>query len=659
MHWKHGWAWLLLAVFTAFLAGHLPRSRGPAPAPPYDRARAWSQLELGAESDFDRKIEGLRQVVLDSPPEVGTGYQPQFPADLPFDEKAWRTNRPSPSVAEPTAPQGGELRLAIEDFPPTLRTEGPNSRLKTLSDIHALLYEPLLGYDMVLGDFVPALARWWQVGQDKRTFRFRLDPDARWADGSPVTADDVVATFEHLRNADRKDPAIAEHWNEKLESVRALDRLTVEVKGKRPEWRTMLEVAGQRIYPAAYIRMEGDTYLTEWNWKLPPGSGPYALGQVIGGRSIEVNRRKDYWNRNEPGTYNFATIHWEVIRDEELIYQKFLAGELDVYEVMRAQRWVDEVDQERPVQMGWVQKRKIYELEPQGYGGFAFNMRSAPFNSRNVREAFANLFNRELLFEKFFYFQYDYVDSYFPGQTWAREGHRPVAYNPKRARQLLAADGWTHRDAQGYLVNDAGRRFPTLRLDNASPSLSRAFAAVAHDLWQQAGIKLTIAQIDGASLLKKVWDYKYQLVFWNWTADLFPDMEFQFHSKYANAPQSNNINGFKNAEADRLMEAYKGEFDLEKRKAMMRRLDELLFHEHPYALGWYAPYYRLLYWNRFGHPPEYGDRYTGGANNVIRYWWYNEELDKVTQDQKARGLKHRQEDQVEHRWWLENARPKP
>lgn len=662
---------ILLLVVIALAASFLARPDPATLEAPADRSSAWETLGLeGSERDFDTQLGALNRVVLDPAPEVGTEYHPTFPDDVPFNEEEWETNPLPPSVADPRARKGGTLRLGMSEFPPTLRTEGPNSRLKTLSDIHGLIYETLLGYDMNLGDYVPGLATHWQIGDDRLTYRFRLDPRARWADGRPLTADDVVATFDHLRNEDRQDPALAQHYNEQIESVTMIDRHTVEIKARNPEWRTMLELAGTRIYPAAYIRMDGETYLTEWNWKLPPGTGPYELlpENVDKGRAVTLHRREDYWDKDHPQKrhmFNFDAIRWEVVLDDELLYQKFLAGELDAMLILRAQRWVDDVDRERAVQQGWVQKRKIYNLEPQGYGGFAFNMRTAPFDSRNVREAFAHLFNREQLFEKFFFFQYEYIDSYFPGQIWARPGARRVQFNPARARELLAADGWTGRDAQGYLVNEDRRRFPVLHLDFAQDSFQRIFEVVQRDLWQEAGIKLELSLVDGASLLKKVWDQKFQLVYWSWTASLFPDMEFQFGSKYADEPQSNNLNGFKNAEADAIMQAYKSEFDFDKRVQLMHRLDAILFDEHPYALGWFAPYFRILYWDRFGHPPEYGERFVGDTNVMTHYWWVDPEKEQQLEHNQATntasypGHRLNQYDEVDQRYWLTHEEPMP
>ncbi|MBI4576858.1 MAG: ABC transporter substrate-binding protein [Planctomycetes bacterium] len=655
----------LLALLVAALAGCEGRGEPPA----YDREAAWRTLGLeGSEQAHRESLEALDSVVPDPPPVVGEDYRPEFPPDLPFDPAEWETGAPGPSVAVPDAPRGGVLRLGLSRAPPTIRTDGPNANLRELSDMHSLIYESLLGYDVTEERYVPSLATHWQVGADRMTFRYRLDPRARWADGRPVTSDDVQATFEHLRNPDRKDPFTAQFYGEMVEEVRKLDRLTVEVKAREPLWRSQLTISTAMVFPAAYIRMDGDTYLGEWNWRLPPGTGPYELrpGDVKKGRSITLRRRADYWDRDNPdrrGQGNFDEIRWLIIRDEELEYQKFLAGELDVYFVTRAQRWVDELDREPAIRNGWVQRRKVYNRAAQGFGGYCFNMRSAPFDQPRVRQAFARLLNREKLFAKYFYYQYDYEDSYFPGSPGARPGAEPVRYDPESARRLLAEEGWTRRDGEGYLSDEAGTRFPVLTLEYYVPGYERIHAVYQDDLWQQAGIRLELKLIDAPALFKKVGEYKFSLHFASWGGLLFPNPESMWHSKYADRPQTTNLMGFADPRADAIMDAYKREFDGARRRAMLQELDAIFFAAHPYALAWYGPYFRVLYWDRLGHPPEYAERFTQDSNNVLQYWWWDPARGERTGANMARGKPNHpdapdhQYDPVDQTWWLSHDRP--
>ncbi|MEK7866635.1 MAG: ABC transporter substrate-binding protein [Planctomycetota bacterium] len=643
------------------------------PAPTYDRAQAWKQLGVApSEEAFDKGVADLGKAKIDPPASIPYPPRTEFPPDLPFDPSKWIVNRPGPDVNDPRAKKGGTLRLAFAEWLPTVRTEGANSRSSALSDIHGMIYEPLLVYDSTIEDYVPRLATHWQIDEDKQTFRFRIDPRARWADPerTPVTADDVLATFEHLQNPDRKDPGTSQIYQELIESVRVLDRLTVEVKTEKREWRSFLMVATYSIYPARYIRMDGETYLSDWNWKVPPGSGPYELRpeDVKKPASIAIRRRSDWWSAGDErfaGMFNFDEIRWDVVRGDELLYQKFLAGEVDVFLNTMAQKWVDEVDKARPVAMGWVQKRKIYTLNPSGFGGYVFNMREAPFDSRDTRLAFAHLVNREKMFAKFFFYQYDYIDSYFPGQSWARPGAQPVRYDPAEARRLLAQAGWTERDTEGFLSREDGTRFPTLEIQYASQGFQRIHAAVKEDLWREAGIRMDLTLLDGPSITRRVWEFKYKVAFFNWTGSLFPDHEYFFHSKYADQQRSGNLAGLKDPKLDGLLDAYKLEFDKKKRNQMLQEIDAILFDAHPYALAWFGPYFRILYWDKFGHPAEYTQRHGDYPDDLMAFWWYDPERAQRTQEKKASGASNYPErtmsqyDDVDQRYWLTNTLPKP
>jgi len=635
-----------------------------------DEAAAWKALDLGMTTgEFDAKLTALEDVPIDPKPVPGEDYDPVFPDPVPFNAEEWETNSPPPSVADPNAKKGGMLRMYTTAWPATLRTDGPNSRSSFLTTIHNMVYEPLLGFDATVMEYVPNLASHWKVSADKKTFSFRIDPDARWSDGSEVTADDVLATFEHTMNPDRKDPGVSRRMRDTIESMRMLDKYTVEIRCRIARWRAFLTIAaGQFIFPAAYIRMDGETYISDWNWRLVPGSGPYGLepDDLKKGRSITIRRRKDWWGKDKPanlGWYNFDRIRWIIVRDRELNYTKFLAGELDIYLVNRAQRWVEELDDVKPITKGWVQRRRIFNKEPQGSGGFCLNMRRPPFDDLNVRRAFSHLINREKLMGSFFFYQYDYMDSYFPGMDFARPNAERVRYDPDSARKLLKASGWTKRDDDGYLVNKDGKRFPELNFEYTAPSWQRIYDVFKNDLWNEAGIKMTMKVVNNATLSKKMWEYKFDLFWITWTASNFPSLELSWHSKNADEVQTNNLPGFKNDEIDEIIAKYKLEFDAKKRTKMLQRVAEILFDAHPYALAWYGPNFRLLYWDKFGHPPEYASRFASDLRNIMYFWWYDEEKAARTKANRRRGVSNYpdkangQYGDIEQNYWLYNKNP--
>jgi microcin C transport system substrate-binding protein len=388
-----------------------------------------------------------------------------------------------------------------------------------------------------------------------------------------------------------------------------------------------------QIYPAREIRIPGEMFLSDYNWKYQVSSGPYILASekdLVKGESITLTRRDDWWGANDPGNkglYNFRKIKFLVIRDAELIWQKFKVGDLDWYPVGKAQRWVDEVPKEPPVVKGWVQARRIFNQAPNGFGGFAFNTRKPPFDDKRVRLAFAHLFNRKRLIEKLFYNQYQEIHSTYPGSDWGAGDEIPnVEFDPDRAEQLLAEAGYKTRDQDGYLVGPDGKRFE-LTLEFYPQDWERVWLVVKEDI-EAGGIKFNLKVVDAATLIKKVTDREFTIHFQSWGAILFPNPETSWRSTLADLPANNNVTGFKNPRVDELCDQYDTIYDRKRQKELIREIDKLVCAEHHYAFAWYGGYLRVLYWNRFGHPDAYWSRISDDSSEAIMaYWWWDAEKD--------------------------------
>ena len=136
---------------------------------------------------------------------------------LDFNPAGWETNGNYPLIGSPEAKKGGALRSTWLDFPPTLRALGPNSNTSANRALQGMVYESLLSLHPETLEYMPALADYWKISPDKRKFSFHINPKARWADGSPVTAADVVASWEFKVRKDIKDPYSYMMWSESYE----------------------------------------------------------------------------------------------------------------------------------------------------------------------------------------------------------------------------------------------------------------------------------------------------------------------------------------------------------------------------------------------------------------------------------------------------------
>lgn len=568
--------------------------------------------------------------------------------EAPFDPKGWSTNTSYKPFGDPKAKRDVKdpFVLRWETFPPTLRCEGPNSNLLSMQTIQTLIYETLIQLDPETDEFIPMLADHWKIENDEKansqTFWFHLNERAKFADGSPVTAEDVAATFWHRTQEDRDDPSSVMTFNEGFHAPEVVDSHTIKVKTKELNWRLFIYFGGMYVYPAKEIKIPGKKYLEDYNWKFITGSGPYVMKDedLKKGESLMVTRRHDWWAESEnwaKNTNNFEKVKAVILRDEELYYQTFKKGDLDHFVVTRAQKWVQEYPKEDVIQKGWVKRRKVFNKAPRGFMGLAFNMRQKPFDDKRVRLAFSYLFNREELMEKLFFDEYEFLNSYEPGRDWGNEEENElITYDPEKAAQLLAEVGYKTRDKDGFLVDKDGKRL-TVMLELGSPAYERIFLVV-QKFYKAAGVDLQLSTIDGSTLMKKVSERQFSLTFQSWGGLLFPNPETSWRSSLADQNDNNNITGFKNARVDELCKKYNLVTDRAEQKKITREIDKIVYDEHPYALGWFARYERVLYWDKFGHPPEYFTK-TGldPESDMINRWWWDQDRIAALEDAKKNG----------------------
>jgi microcin C transport system substrate-binding protein len=588
--------------------------------------------------------------------------QPEVPAELggpgfeawaaAHPEAGWQTGQATLS-GNPEAVKGGRLRLAMPEFPATLRTVGKDSNSVFLSASAALLYESLLTLDSNTLELAPLLATHWKLSADKTTFSFRLNPAARWAGGEPVTADDVFATWQLLNDEGILMPYTNILYGKFTEPV-AESPYLFHVTTTEENWRHFLYFAvSMRVLPAHIIGgMEGREYLDRFQYQSLPGTGPYALeaANVDNGRSLKLTRRPDWWGAQLPentGLYNFDEIEWLVIMDERLWLEKFKKGELDVYPVSRASWWVNEFDYDE-IRRGICLKRKIYNEKVKGVAGLAFNMREWPFDDSRVRKAFAHLYDRDTLIDKLFFNEYEKLYTYFPASVYENLSNVKYEYDPERAKRLLAEAGYRTRNADGWLVNDKGQMIElTLTFD--SPSWERIHTVLQEEL-KKAGIKLNLKQLTSTTQFQNNMEHNFKLAFQSWGGLLWPNPNSTFHSSVADQTPSTNITGVKDALIDSLALVYDHEYDQAKREALIKRIDRRLSEICPYALAWYGPFERIVFWNKFGYPEGYLGR-TGDQLAIQTYWYLDPAREQAMRAAIADPTRSLPPGEIEDKYW--------
>jgi microcin C transport system substrate-binding protein len=570
-----------------------------------------------------------------------------------FKGEGWQTNTTYDLVGDPQAVKGGVFRQAMSDFPTTLRYYGPNVSAWN-AWLQAMVYETLLGLHPTTMEYIPGLASHWQIGADKQTFRFRINPNARWSDGNPVVADDVVASWKLSVDKSLQDPARSIIF-EKFEQPVAESKYVVRVKAKTVSWRNFLDFSNSLyVYPAHVLKnITGDSYIREWNYKMLPGTGAYTVKEadVNKGKTIKVRRRTDYWaekERRNVGTANFDEIQQITVRDRNLEFEMFKKGDLDWYFVNRAAMWVQELDFDT-IKRGLVQKRKIFNHNPTGIQGFAMNTRREPFTDVRVRKALRHLFNREQMIEKLIFNEYLPMDSIFPGSVYENKNNEKIKFDPRKAVQLLEEAGWKDRDSAGRLVRN-GRPF-NIEIIYADQAGERYLTIYQEDL-RKVGITLNLRFVTFETLLKLLDERTFDMVSSAYTGEAFPNPEGNLLSRLADEKNTNNITGFKNKRVDEIITIYNKEFELAKRVQLLQELDGIFTNEHHWILEWTAPYQRMVYWNKFGQPKGILTA-IGDYRDVPGLWWVDPERAQKLQQALGDPSINLGEGKSDDRHWLE------
>lgn len=247
------------------------------------------QRHRGSSDELERLAMKTRQVSSWKRYDTPAGGDSTVPAELGgpgferiADSLGFQTYVPTPEelpfFGDPRAKTGGRIRIAVPRFPLTFRPYGQHSNYVENSLIASLVYETLLGTHPVTREFIPALASHWKILPDRKTFLYRIDPNARFSDGRPVTAEDVVATWRLVMDETILEPSLQLVFG-KFEEPRALSKYLVEVRSKTLNWRNFLYFsAALPILPAHVIgNLTGKEFLERFQYELPPGSGEYII----------------------------------------------------------------------------------------------------------------------------------------------------------------------------------------------------------------------------------------------------------------------------------------------------------------------------------------------------------------------------------------------
>lgn len=545
----------------------------------------------------------------------------------------------------PDAPKGGRITLgsggSFDNLNPMIVRGEPVQGIREFvveSLMARTLDEPFTLYGLI--------AREITVPEDRSEVTFHLDPRARFSDGTPITAKDVLFSHQILRDKGR--PNYRTYYR-KVAKTEAPDEHTVRFVFADAEDRELPLILGlMPILPSHLIDPERFEETT-----LAPivGSGPYRIANVKPGRSITYARNPDYWARDLPvnrGRFNFDEIRFDYYRDGSAQFEAFRTGSIDLRNEEDPALWAKGYDF-AAARNGRVKLEEIPIALPAGMTGLVFNTRRSVFADPKVREALIHLFNFQWFNKSFFHGLYKRTESFFERSMLSSAG-KPA---DERERALLAAypdavradildgtyrvpesDGTPHNranarkayemfEAAGYtlknrrLVHTATGRPLAFEILASNISQERLFSAFVSDL-AKIGITARIRVVDSAQYQQRLQNYDFDMIQFTWPSSLSPGNEqlFRWSSKVADQPGSFNYAGVENPAADAMiaaMLAAKGEDEF---ISAVRALDRVLLSGHYVIPLFHPPAQWVAAWRRLAHP---GKIPLSGFN--LDSWW--------------------------------------
>lgn len=514
----------------------------------------------------------------------------------------WHTNDQDPVYADPQARTGGTLHEALDSFPLTFRTVGPDSNTAFRGAILGNQLS-LVGIHPNTLNIVPELATHWAYGADRRTMYFRLDPEARWSDGHPVTAHDFAYTLAFMRSKHIVAPWYNDYYTQEIERVIVYDDHTLAVVATKPQPDLHLKVAIAPT-PQHYYCTLGEDFVRRYNWAVVPNTGPYQIADFKKGRYVLFERKQDWWARERRyfrHRFNVDQVRYTVIRDANLQWEYFKKGQLDTFSLTIPEFW--HIKSRTPVvEKGYVARIQFFNDTPQSAQGLWLNLDREIFKDPRVRYAFAHAMNVEKVMATVLRNDYFRLESAYVGYgPYTNTGIRARRFDLDKVTAYMQEAGW-QRGADGIWEKD-GRRFSVevaYSRDEHTPRL-----VVLKEEAKKAGVELRLQRLDPAAQFKKVLEKRHDVGWLGWSTGLRPHFWEFWHSVNAHKGQTNNVTNADDPELDHLIDAFRNSLEEDERVALSHRIQEKVHDLGAFVPTFMVPYFREAYWRwwRFPSPP--------------------------------------------------------
>lgn len=551
----------------------------------------------------------------------------------------------------PNAPQGGKIVLpaygTFDNFNPYI------FKGVAATFVAGLSFETL-GTSPVDDPFTvyPLLAEKFDLPEDKSYVGFILNPNAKFSDNSPVTADDVVFSFNAIME---KGSPIYKMYYSDVDRVEKINEREVRFYFKDGTENKELPMILAQFSIFSQKDWEGREF-DKPTLQVPLGSGPYVVKDFQVNKYVELEKNPNYWGKNLPsqrGFNNFDTIRYDYYQDTTVTLQALFAGNIDAREEYIAKIWMTGYDNEL-IKSGKVKKENIEHNNPAVLQNFAYNVRRDKFKDRRVRKALDLAFNFEWANEKLFYNQYKRLFSYFTntgmeatGLPEGKEKEILLKYADKLAPDIFTKpyeltvnpdiyDSRRNLKKAVALLKDAGYDFVDGKMTNLQTgepleieilsnsangaTFTKVMLPFIENL-RKIGVKAVFRNLEVNIFKNRLDNFDFDMAIVSYRVSQLPGNEQRDYwgSASADIKGSNNIIGIKNEVVDDLIKGLVAAQEKDDYVAYVKALDRVLLSENYTIFQWYSPYSRVAYWDKFGQPET--DIKTGFQPFT---WWIKE-----------------------------------
>lgn len=608
----------------------------------------------------------------------------KWPEDL-----VWEDGMDQPVFSSPNAKKGGTWNEALGAFPATFRHVGPDS--------NGSFRSVLLDVEMYLTSFhpntnrhMPGIAKEWAIGKDKKTVYYKLDPDAKWDDGEPITADDFVFALKFNRTPGIVAPWYNQYYSTMLDEVLKFDDYRIAVRVPQPVadivYRTSMIPFPHHYYgdfrkvkktykistaisylvrdkkeipedlkkfdvdykkevaentkakteipkePEVEIEVEDveKDWVRKYNWKPQPRTGPYNIYSFIKGKEVVVKRNEDWWAKDKKfykNRYNVDFIRYSIIRDSHIQFEHFLKGKLDQFALILPNYWHSKAKYLEAVDKGYMEKLWFYTDMPQPSSQMIFNMDVGDLANLDVRLGIIHSLNIQYMIDTVLRGDYIRAATFHEGYgDYTNKNIKVRKFDVQKAIQHFEKAGYTKIGDDGVRVNSKGDRL-SFKLLYAAPHHTERLIVLVNEA-KKSGLELTLDQFDSTAVFKAMLTNKHEIAWITWGQMERPQYRGTFHKDNAHKNQRNNLSNIDDDEISDLIDKYRVAIDTPARIKYAHAIEERAYALAPATPIYKIPYIRQAQWRWVKYPEFIATKNSEELMDKLGLFWIDEEEKK-------------------------------